>query len=88
MPDCRCNYRRAFYYLFLDYETMSYLKKSYCFKNTPTGSAMRVFHGHIKKDTALRHCFSQVVLSTIDISGKGRGDNKTFYAPYFASMRP
>jgi hypothetical protein len=49
---------------------------------------MRVFHGHIKKDTALRHCFSQVVLATIDISGKGRGDNKTFYAPYFLRMKP
>ena len=67
---------------------MIYLKKSYCFKNTPNGSVMRVFHGHIKKDTALRHGFSEVVLYIIDTSGKGRVDNKTFYAPNFASMKP
>jgi hypothetical protein len=65
-----------------------YIKKSYCFKNTPTGAAMRIFNGHIKRDTALRHGYSQVVLSIIDCSGKGRGENKPFYAPYFARMHP
>lgn len=65
-----------------------YLKKSYCFKNTPTGAAMRIFNGHIKRATALRHGYSQVVLSIIDMSGKGRGENKPFYAPYFSRMNP
>ena len=65
-----------------------YLKKSYCFKNTPTGAAMRIFNGHIKRTTALRHGYSQVVLSIIDMSGKGRGENKPFYAPYFSRMNP
>jgi hypothetical protein len=63
-----------------------YLKKSYCFKNTPTGAAMRIFNGHIKKATALRHGYSQIVLTIIDCSGKGRGENKTFLAPYFSRM--
>jgi hypothetical protein len=66
---------------------MSYLKKSYCFKNTPAGAIMRCFNGHIKKETALRHNYSQVVLSIIDTSGKGRGESRTFYAPYFPRMK-
>jgi hypothetical protein len=66
---------------------MSFIKKSYCFSNTPTGSKMRVFAGHIKKETAQKHCFSHVVLSIIDISGRGRNENRSFYAPYFVRMR-
>jgi hypothetical protein len=66
---------------------MSYIKKSYCFSNTPNGSKMRVFAGHIKKETAQKYCFSQVVLSVIDISGRGRNENRSFYAPYFVRMQ-
>jgi hypothetical protein len=66
---------------------MTYLKKSYCFKNTPTGAAMRTYHGHVKRETALRHGFSQVVLSVIDLSGKGRGENRAFYGPYFPRLQ-
>ena len=66
---------------------MSYLKKSYCFKNTPSGSAMRVYAGHIKKETALKNNFSQVVLTIIDCSGRGRGESRSFYAPFFPRMQ-
>lgn len=66
---------------------MSYIKKSYCFSNTPNGSKMRVFAGHIKKETAQKYNFSQVVLSIIDVSGRGRSENRSFYAPYFVKMR-
>jgi len=48
---------------------------------------MRVFAGHIKKETAQKHCYSQVVLSIIDMSGRGRNENRSFYAPYFVRMR-
>ena len=65
---------------------MSYLKKSYCFKNTPTGSIMRSFNGHIKKEIAVKHNYSQVILSIIDTSGKGRNESRSFYAPYFPRM--
>jgi hypothetical protein len=66
---------------------MSYLKKSYCFKNTPNGNYMRVYSGHIKKETAIKNSFSQVNLVIIDISGRGRGENRSFYAPYFPRMQ-
>jgi len=66
---------------------MSYLKKSYCFKHTPNGAYMRVYAGHIKRETALKHNFSQVNLVIIDTSGRGRGENRSFYAPYFVRMK-
>ena len=66
---------------------MSYLKKSYCFANTPTGSKMRVYACHIKKETAIKNNFSQVNLVIIDASGRGRGENRSFYAPYFPRMK-
>jgi hypothetical protein len=65
---------------------MSYLKKSYCFKNTPIGVIMRSFNGHIKKETAIKHNYSKVVLAIIDASGKGRNESRSFYAPYFPRM--
>lgn len=65
---------------------MSYLKKSYCFKNTPAGLVMRPFNGHIKKQTAIKNQYSKVVLSIIDMSGKGRGESRTFLAPDFIGM--
>jgi hypothetical protein len=66
---------------------MSYLKKSYCFANTPAGSKMRVYSGHIKKETAVKNNFSQVNLVIIDASGKGRGQSRSFYAPHFPTMK-
>jgi hypothetical protein len=65
---------------------MSYLKKSYCFKSTPTESSMRVYAGHIKKETAIKNGFTQVNLVIIDTSGKGRGETRIFYAPHFSRM--
>lgn len=61
---------------------MSYVKKSYCFKN----DKMRVFCGHITKETALKLGFDKVNLSIFDKSGHGRSETRYFFAP-FAEMR-
>ena len=61
---------------------MSYIKKSYCFSNTPNGSKMRVFAGHIKKETAKRLGFDKINLAVIDTSGRGRGETRYFYQPF------
>ena len=61
---------------------MSYIKKSYCFKN----GKMRVFAGHIKKETATKLGFDTVNLAIIDISGRGRGETRYFSQP-FDNMR-
>jgi hypothetical protein len=61
---------------------MSYIKKSYCFSNTPNGSKMRVFAGHIKKETATRLGFDRVNLAIIDMSGRGRGETRYFFKPF------
>ena len=66
---------------------MSYLKKSYCFKNTPNGSYMRVYAGHIKKETAIKNNFSKVNLVIIDASGRGRAENRRFHATEFTQMK-
>jgi hypothetical protein len=57
---------------------MSYLKKSYCFKN----GKMRVFAGHIKKETAQKFGFDKVNLLIIDLSGRGRGETRYFCQPF------
>lgn len=61
---------------------MRYIKKSYCFKDTPSGLQMRLYHGHISKATANKHGFYSVSLRIIDISGKGRGEERYFVAPF------
>lgn len=61
---------------------MSYLKKSYCFKN----KKMLVFAGHITKETARKLGFQTVNLSIIDMSGRGRSETRYFSAP-FSDMR-
>ena len=48
---------------------------------------MRVYSGHIKKETAVKNNFSQVNLVIIDASGKGRGQSRSFYAPHFPTMK-
>ena len=63
---------------------MSYIKKSYGHK----GGKMTTFAGHIKPDTAKKRGFDSVTLSIFDSSGKGRGQEKHFYAPDFTGMRP
>ena len=62
---------------------MSYIKKSYAFK----GEKMRVFAGHIKKETAIEKGFDWVYLAIIDTSGKGRGETRIFSGPEFKGMR-
>lgn len=57
---------------------MSYIKKSYCFKN----GKMRVFAGHIRKETAKRLGFDRISLTIIDTSGKGRGETRYFSQPF------
>jgi hypothetical protein len=57
---------------------MSYIKKSYCFKN----GKMRVFAGHIKKETAQKFGFDKVNLLIIDLSGRGRGEARYFCQPF------
>ena len=57
---------------------MSYIKKSYCFKN----GKMRVFAGHIKKETATKLGFDTVNLAIIDTSGRGRGETRYFCQPF------
>lgn len=63
---------------------MSYIRKSYGHK----GKKMTTFAGHIKPDTAKKRGFDSVTLSIFDSSGKGRGQEKHFYAPDFTGMRP
>ena len=43
---------------------------------------MRVFAGHIKKETATRLGFDVVNLAIIDTSGKGRGETRYFCQPF------
>jgi hypothetical protein len=43
---------------------------------------MRVFAGHIKKETATRLGFDVVKLSIIDTSGRGRGETRYFCQPF------
>jgi len=57
---------------------MSYIKKSYCFKN----AKMRIFAGHIKKETATKLGFDRVTLAIIDTSGRGRGEDRYFCKPF------
>jgi len=57
---------------------MRYIKKSYCFKN----GKMRVFAGHIKKETAQKFGFDKVNLSIIDLSGRGRNETRYFCQPF------
>jgi hypothetical protein len=61
---------------------MSYIKKSYCFTDTPNDLKMRVYHGHITKATAKKQGFCSVSLRVIDTSGKGRGEERYFVAPF------
>lgn len=61
---------------------MKYLKKSYAFSS----EKMRIFNGHIKKETAIKHGFKRVTLSILDFSGKGRSENRYFSYP-FDNMR-
>ena len=58
--------------------TMSYIKKSYCFK----AGQMRTFAGHIKPATAVKNGFERVNLVLIDASGKGRGEERRYAAPF------
>ena len=57
---------------------MSYIKKSYCFKD----AKMRVFAGHIKKETVKRLGFDVVNLAIIDTTGRGRGEERYFCKPF------
>lgn len=62
---------------------MAYVKKSYAFK----GEKMVTFAGHIKVETAKKRGFDSVTLIIHDTSGKGRGEERRFYAPEFTDMR-
>ncbi len=64
---------------------MSYIRKTYAY--TKNGKQI-CFNGHIKAETAKRRGFESVTLSVFDGSGKGRGENRHFYAPDFSGMRP
>jgi hypothetical protein len=43
---------------------------------------MRVFAGHIKKETAQKFGFDKVNLLIIDLSGRGRGETRYFCQPF------
>ena len=43
---------------------------------------MRVFAGHIKKETAKRLGFDKINLAVIDTSGRGRGETRYFCQPF------
>lgn len=65
---------------------MAYIKKSYAYKTNAQGHrSQRVFSGHIKSQTAINHGYDSVTLSIFDASGKGRGEDRFFKAP-FADM--
>ena len=57
---------------------MPYIKKSYAFKN----GVMRVYAGHIKPATAIKHGYTIVNLCIYDKSGKGRNETRVFNAPF------
>ena len=57
---------------------MSYIKKSYAFKN----GVMRVYAEHIKIATAIKHGYTNVNLCVHDMSGKGRNETRIFNAPF------
>lgn len=63
-----------------------YTKKSYCYKTIDGAIVQRVFSGHITRATAIKHNFESVTLSIYDGSGKGRGEDRRFYAPDFSGM--
>ena len=52
-----------------------------------TDKTFRVYAGHIKKHTAIKHGFLSVALCIFDASGKGRSETRHFYPP-FNSMAP
>lgn len=61
----------------------TYLRKTYAYiKNKQF-----VFNGHIKPETAKKRGFDSVTLAIIDFSGKGRSENRYFYAPDFSNMK-
>lgn len=62
---------------------MSYIKKSYAFR----AQKMVSFSGHISAETAKKRGYETVNLCIFDTSGKGRGEEKRFYAPDFLGMR-
>ncbi|WP_424195581.1 hypothetical protein ACMYR3_06300 [Ampullimonas aquatilis] len=62
---------------------MSYIRKTYAY--TQDGKQV-VFNGHITVATAIKRNFKTVSLSIHDASGKGRGETRTFDAP-FANMK-
>ena len=43
---------------------------------------MRIFAGHIKKETATKLGFDRVTLAIIDTSGRGRGEDRYFCKPF------
>jgi hypothetical protein len=57
---------------------MTYIKTSYAFKN----GVMRVYAGHIKPATAIKHGYTTVNLCVHDTSGKGRNETRVFNAPF------
>ena len=60
-----------------------YTKKSYGYKHSHTGKlTQRVFSGHISQNTAIKHGYESVTLSIYDGSGKGRGEDRHFVAPF------
>lgn len=62
---------------------MSCVKKTYAFK----GQKMVSFSGHISTETAKKRGYEAVTLCIFDLSGKGRGEAKRFFAPNFLGMR-
>jgi hypothetical protein len=62
---------------------MAHIKKTYAYK----AGKQTCFNGHITKETAVKRGFESVTLTILDTSGKGRGENRRFYAPDFAGMQ-
>ncbi len=58
---------------------MSYSRKTYAY--LPDGKQV-CFNGHITKETAIKRGFARVTLTIVDNSGRGRGENRHFRAPF------
>jgi hypothetical protein len=64
---------------------MAYVKKSYVLTQDDRYIS---FSGHIKPETALKNGYQRVTLKIIDMSGRGRGEARTYCAPDFIGMKP
>ena len=63
---------------------MTYIRKSYALTQDHRYIS---FAGHIKPETAMQNGYRRVTLKIIDMSGRGRGEERTYFGPAFHGMK-